>query len=93
MSEKKVTVTVSSGQITVDPTSIQVHKAQDNVKWTCDTSQFTIDLPGYTVNYKQEGGKYVGVSGTFPIVGKIKYDVSSPGAETLDPEVDVIPLG
>ena len=93
MPEKKVTVTVSSGRITVDPTSIQVHKAQDNVKWTCDTSQFTIDLPGFTVSYKQEGGKYVGVSGTFPTVGKIKYDVSSPGAETLDPEVDVIPMG
>jgi len=90
MSEKKVTVTISSGQISVDPTSVQVHKAQDNVKWTGD-SQFTIDLPGYTVNYKQEGSKYVGVSSTFPNAGRIKYDVSAPGAETLDPEVDVIP--
>jgi len=92
MPEKKVTVTISSGQITVDPESVQVHKAQDNVKWTGD-SQFTIDLPGYTINYKQEGNKYVGVSGTFPTVGKIKYDVSAPGAETLDPDVDVIPIG
>lgn len=91
MPEKKVTVTVSSGRIAVDPESVQVHKAQDNVKWVCDTSAFTIDMPGYTINYKEEGGKHVGVSGTFPTEGKIKYDVSAPNATTLDPEVDVIP--
>lgn len=91
MSEKKVTVTIASGEISVDPTSVQVKKEQDNVKWVCDTSQFTITLPGFTVDYKQEGGKYVGVSGSFPTLGKIKYDVSSPGAATLDPDVDVIP--
>ena len=67
MPEKKVTVTVSAGQITVDKPSIQVHKAQDNgVKWTCDTSAFTINMPGYTITYKVEGSKHVGVSGTFP---------------------------
>jgi len=93
MSEKKVVVTVSAGHISVDQTSVQVHKAQDNVKWICDTSAFTIDMPGYAINYKLEGTKHVGVSGTFPTVGKIKYDVSAPGAETLDPDVDVIPLG
>ncbi len=93
MSEKKVVVTIASGQISVDQPSIQVKKAQDNEKWTCDTGQFTINMPGYTINYRQEGGKYVGVSGTFPTVGKIKYDVSAPGAETLDPDVDVIPIG
>jgi len=92
MPEKKVTVTVSSGKIAVDPATVQVHKAQDNVKWICDTSAFTIDMPGFTINYKQEGPKYVGVSGMFPTEGKIKYDVSAPGAETLDPEVDVIPV-
>ncbi|HEV7571399.1 MAG TPA: hypothetical protein VGQ21_07845 [Thermoanaerobaculia bacterium] len=91
MPEKKVTVTVSSGQISVDPPSIQVKKAHDNVKWVCDTSPFTIDLPGYPIRYKEEGGKHVGVSDNFPTVGKIKYDVSAPGAETLDPDVDVIP--
>jgi hypothetical protein len=92
MSEKKVVVTVSAGQISVDNPSVQVHKGQDNVKWTCDTSAFTIDMPGYTISYKTEGTKHVGVSGTFPTVGKIKYDVSAPGAATLDPDVDVIPV-
>jgi hypothetical protein len=91
MPEKKVTVIVSSGQISVDPPSIQVKKAHDNVKWECDTGQFTIAMPGYAINYKQEGKKYVGVSDNFPTVGKIKYDVSAPGAKTLDPDVDVIP--
>ncbi len=71
--------------------SIQVKKDHDNVKWTCDTSQFTIDLPGYSIQYRQEGTRYVGVSGMFPTLGKIKYDVSAPGAETLDPDVDIIP--
>jgi hypothetical protein len=92
MSEKKVTVTVSAGNITVDHPRIEVKKAQDNVKWICDTSAFTIDMPGYTINYKLEGTKHVGVSGTFPTEGRIKYDISAPGAETLDPEVDVIPI-
>ena len=91
MSEKKVTVTVSSGQISVDPPTIQVKKAHDNVKWVCDTSSFTINLPGYPVSYKQEGNNHVGVSDTFPTVGNLKYDVSAPGAETLDPDIDVIP--
>ena len=90
-SEKKVRVTVASGQITVDPMSIQVKKDHDNVKWTCDTSPFTIDLPGYTIQYRQEGTKYVGVSGMFPVLGLIKYDVSASGAETLDPDIDIIP--
>lgn len=94
MPEKKVAVTIASGQISVNPSSIQVKKSQDNVKWVCDAGQqFTITMPGYTIDYRQEGGKYVGVSGMFPTVGKIKYDVSSPGAETLDPDVDVIPGG
>jgi hypothetical protein len=92
MSEKKVTVTITSGQITVDPSSVQVKKEQDNVKWICDTSQFTIDMPGHTIDYRNDGGKFVGVSGSFPTLGKIKYDVSAPGATTLDPEVDVIPV-
>ncbi len=92
MSEKKVTVTVSSGTITVDPPTVQVKKDHDNVKWICDTSAFTILIPGnYPITYREESGKHVGVSGTFPTVGTIKYDVSAPGATTLDPDLDVIP--
>lgn len=91
MSEKKVTVTVRSGQISVDPESIQVQKGNDHVRWVCDSNEFTIDMPGFKVSHLQENGKHHGVSGTFPTLGKIKYNVSSPGAETLDPEVEVIP--
>ena len=93
MSEKKVTVTVDSGKITVNPSSIQVQEGTDHVRWVCDTSPFTIDMPGFKVDHRHENGKHHGVSGTFPKVGKIKYDVSAPGAETLDPDVDVIPVG
>jgi hypothetical protein len=93
MSEKRVTVTVAGGKISVDPSSIQVRKATDHVRWVCDTSDFTINMPGFTVDHHHENGKHHGVSGTFPTLGKIKYDVSAPGAETLDPDVDVIPIG
>jgi hypothetical protein len=93
MSEKKVTVTVASGRITVDPSSVEVHQAHDHVRWVCDTSEFTIEMPGFTIDHRRENGKHHGVSGTFPAVGKIKYNVHAPGAEMLDPDVDVIPVG
>jgi hypothetical protein len=92
MPEKRVTVTVTPEGISVDPPSVQVQKGHHFVKWVCETSPFTIDLPGYQVTYQQEGRKYVGQTGVFPALGKIKYDVSAPGAPTLDPEVDVIPF-
>ncbi len=92
MPEKKVTVRVTPGGISVDPPSVQVQKGHHNVKWVCETSPFTIDMPGYQITYKQEGHKYVGESAAFPNLGKIKYDVSAPDAPTLDPEVDVIPF-
>lgn len=91
MSEKTVTVTIQAGKITVDPESIQVKRAQDHVRWVCVTGEFTIDMPGFTIDHRKENGKHHGVSGTFPAVRKIKYNVSAPGAETLDPDVDVIP--
>ena len=91
MSEKKVTVTISSGKITVDPDSVQVVKGSDHVRWVCDSGTFTVDMPGFTIDHRKENGKHHGVSGTFPTVRKIKYNVSAPGAETLDPEVDIIP--
>lgn len=93
MAEKKVTVTIAAGKITVDPESIQVTKSQDTVRWVCDTDAFTINMPGFTITHQQDNGQHHGVSGTFPTVGKIKYDVSAPGADTLDPDVDVIPVG
>ena len=90
MSDKKVTVTVSGSSISVSPDPVKPKKATDNVKWESDKS-FTIDLPGYTVDYRMEGAKFVGVTGTFPTVEKLKYSVASPGATDLDPEVDIQP--
>ncbi len=92
MNEKKVSVTIGSA-ISVDPTSIQVKKNQDNVKWTNDAGiVFGIDIPGYPQpQCRVEGTKYVCVSGTFPNEGTIKYDVTSPGIPTLDPDLEVIP--
>jgi hypothetical protein len=92
MPEKKVSVTVGSS-ISVDPNSIQVKKAQDNVKWVNDAGiEFGIQIPGYpTPQCRMEGNKYVCVSGTFPNTGTVKYDVTSPGKPTLDPDLEIIP--
>jgi hypothetical protein len=92
MSEKKVSVTIGS-LISVTPDPIQVKKQQDNVKWVNDAGiQFGIDIPGYPKpQCRAEGNKYVCVSGTFPTEGTIKYDVTSPGKPTLDPDLEVIP--
>ena len=89
MSEKKVTITVSGNQITVDPDPVQPKKNQDNVKWECN-QQFSVSLQGNTIQGQQQGNKYAGSSGTFPTVEKIKYSVTVGGNE-LDPEVDVQP--
>ena len=88
--DKKVTVTVSGGRIAVSPDPVKPQKGVHKVKWESD-NQFTINLPGHSVQYKTEGSKHVAFAGTFDTVAKHKYDVSSPGAETLDPEVDVQP--
>lgn len=90
MSDKKVTVTIGS-TISVDPTKVQVKKNQEKVKWESTTGEFTIDLPGHTITYKQEGSKYVGTSGDFPNVGTLKYSVEAPGKPILDPEVEIVP--
>jgi len=91
MSDKKVTVTITGRTISVAPDPVQPKVNQDKVKWECDTGTFTIKLPGESIPAKQEGSKFVGTSKTFPTVEKIKYSVSAPGADTLDPEVDVQP--
>ena len=92
MPEKKVSVTVGSS-ISVNPDSIQVKKTQDNVKWVNDAgTEFSIQIPGYpTPQCRVEGNQYVCVSGTFPNTGTVKYDVSSPGKPTLDPDLEIIP--
>jgi len=90
MADKKVTVTIGS-TISVNPDPIQAKKNQDKVQWESTTGQFTIDLPGHTITYKQEGQKYIGLSGDFSTVGTLKYSVSASGKPVLDPEVEVVP--
>jgi len=89
MSEKKASITVSGGTISVFPDPVQPKKNQDNVKWECD-QQFSIGLQGNTLRSSQSGNKWSASSGTFPNVQKIKYSIQAGGNE-LDPEVDVQP--
>ena len=94
MPEKKIAVTVTPTGITLDPSDkLPLKKNQDTAKWVSDT-EFGIKMPaGYTQpTCKQEGSKWVCVSGTFDReVTSIKYDVTSPSAPTLDPELEIIP--
>jgi hypothetical protein len=92
MSDKKVEVTITSS-ISVMPETVQVKQHQDNVKWVNnDGKVFAIEIPGYdTPTCKAEGGKYVCISKTFPNEATIKYNVTSPGVPTLDPDIQVIP--
>jgi len=93
-----VTVTVGSG-ITVNPTTIQVKKNQDTVEWKGNSSQeFNIVFKGSgepPVSCSLQGGKWVCTAGPFQNNStdnrKVKYDVTSPGTPTLDPDVEVIP--
>ncbi len=89
MSSKSVTITVSGSSITVNPDPVKPKKNQDNVTWEC-AQQFSISIQGSTIQSQQQGNRYVGSSGTFPTVEKIKYSVTV-GSNELDPEVDVQP--
>ena len=100
MAQKSVSVTVNAGVgITVNPTTIQVQKNQDTVQWKGDSStQFNIVFKGGnvpSVSCGLQGSKWVCEAGPFDnSTGnnrKIKYDVTSSGTPTLDPDVEVFP--
>jgi hypothetical protein len=95
MPEKKIDVTITPTGITINPKEkLKLKKNQDNVKWVSDSGQFAIKMPsGHPQpTCRQEGPKWVCVSGTFDReTSSIKYDVTSPAAPTLDPELEVIP--
>jgi hypothetical protein len=91
MSDKKVDVTIGD-TISVSPESLQLKKDLEKVKWESDGTPFSIEIPGYPApECRAHGKKYECVSRTFPSVGKIKYNVSSPGKPVLDPDLEIIP--
>ena len=102
MAQKFVTVTVNVGVgITVNPTNpVELQKNQDTVQWKGTSgTQFNIEFPNGSseppVTCNMQGSKWVCEAGPFPnTTGKkrtIKYDVTSSGTPTLDPELEVFP--
>jgi hypothetical protein len=66
---------------------------KDKVKWQGEM-EFGIVLPApYTSpTITRQGNKWAGESGPFETEGTtIKYDVTSPGVPTLDPEIQILP--
>lgn len=100
MAKKSVSVTVNVGSgITVDPTTVSVHKNQDTIDWNGTSSEeFNIVFKGSgepTVSCGLQGKKWVCTAGPFSndtgSKRTVKYDVTSPGTPKLDPDVEVFP--
>jgi len=90
-----VKVSIQNNVITVDKDKVQVWKNQDKVKWQGD-QEFGIrfqDGSGFPDPViTQQGGKWAGETGPFTTSGfTLKYDVTSPHAPTLDPQIQVLP--
>ena len=93
-----VRVSLTGGQISVDKNKVSVSKAAgETVTWQSNDGQFGIVFAsgsGLTdPAISQQGGKWVGTAGPFPNspLGTVKYDVTSPGLTTLDPDLDIKP--
>ncbi len=88
-----VKISVSNGKISVDKNKVTIAAKSEQVTFKGD-SQFAIQMPTGHSNpsISQQGGKWTGAVGPFPEgSGTLKYDVTAPGAETLDPEIQILP--
>jgi plastocyanin len=100
MGQKVVNVTVNRGVgINVSPNNGNVTiKAGDTVKWVgTGSDDFDIVLPSGepSISKGSSGGKPERTSGAFQNnttePRTVKYDVTSSGTPTLDPEIDIQP--
>jgi hypothetical protein len=96
MAQKSVTVTIG-GSISVSPDTVPVKKNQDTVLWEgTSATEFNIVFQGSgepTVSCSLQNGKWTCTAGPFQNTGnsnrRVKYNVTSQGKPTLDPEVEV----
>src|SRR5436190_48575 len=102
MAQKPVSVTIDKGNgITVDNPKVNVNKNSDTVQWTGNGPQaFNIVFPGgkgssVTCSLDAKTNNYVCTSGTFTNTTgaklTVKYNVTSQGTPTLDPDVEIFP--
>jgi hypothetical protein len=100
MSHKDVTVTVSSGSISVSPDPVTLHRNQglDKVKWSSNTALRSMSISpkngGFTVSCSQKGnGTWTCDTSAFTTNGDFQYSVNvtteSGEAIELDPTIIV----
>ncbi|HVR39150.1 MAG TPA: hypothetical protein VMU84_08635 [Thermoanaerobaculia bacterium] len=88
-----VKISVKDGRISVDKNKVTVAAETEKVTFKSD-GEFGIVMrsghPSPVISPK--GGKWEGVVGPFKTgSGTHKYDVTSPGLATLDPDIEVLP--
>ena len=92
MAQKDVKISFSGNTISVDRNKVQARKNNDTVVWSAH-DDFAIVIKGQSTSATQQGGNWQVSLGPWNAVQTIKYDVTSPGKTTLDPDIDVIEDG
>ena len=90
MAKKDVKVSFSGRTISVDKHKVEPQVNNDTVDWS-GPKQYTIEMPGKTIPATSSGGQWVASAGPWNTKQHIKYDISAPDHDTLDPEIEVVP--
>ena len=89
MAQKDVKISFSGTTISVDKNKVQVQKNNDTVVWSAH-GDFGIVIDGKSTTATQQGNNWQVTLGPWATKQTIKYDVTSPGKTTLDPDIEVI---
>ncbi len=91
-----VTVSTQNKKISVNQDKVGVSiKNAERVTWTCSDGDFQIDFQSgiHPANPRttESGGVWQATSGPFTTKTTIKYGITAPGCDPLDPEIEVFP--
>lgn len=89
MAQKDVKISFSGNTISVDKQKVQVQKNNDTVMWSAH-DEFGIVIGGQSTSATQKGNNWEVTLGPWSTLQTIKYDVTSPGKTTLDPDIEVM---
>jgi len=94
----QVTVTIQGGVISIPSSQQKVQvsiSGKQVVTWICQQQTFSISpKPGSSFDSpttNQNGNIWKAQLGPFTAQGSLFYNISAPGATTLDPEIEVVP--
>ena len=91
MAKKDVKVSFSGRTISVDKKKVQPKLNDDTVDWS-GPQQYTIVMPGgQQIPATQQGGQWLASAGPWNALQNIKYDITAPNHDTLDPDIEVVP--